>query len=238
MSRRIFEYFDKRHMEEVLRQPSSDDGPVITISRQTGCNARQVAESAIVQLNMKYHTDKWRWLDKDVIFDIAREIEADPHRIESFYKGIEHSNLSEMVMALSGTFVSDQRVKRAIEDVILSICKEGHIILVGRAGVSIAQGVANSLHVRLMAPFYWRVESVMRTRGIPIDEAEEFLLESDERRFKLIQTFLRQRSVNIDYLFDATLNRSHFSVSHTASLIVSLFEARIASKVSDEKNSL
>ena len=36
--------FDSRHRESMLKKPSGEDGPVITISRQTGCDARQVAE--------------------------------------------------------------------------------------------------------------------------------------------------------------------------------------------------
>ena len=50
-----------------------------------------------------------------------------------------------MIMAFSGGFVSDLRVKKAIHDVVLSICKEGHIVLVGRGGVSIARDIKDSL---------------------------------------------------------------------------------------------
>jgi len=60
-------------------------------------------------------------------------------------------------MAFSGGFVSDLRVKKAIRDVVLSMCKEGYIVLVGRGGVSIANEIADALHIRLIAPFYWRV---------------------------------------------------------------------------------
>lgn len=69
----MFEYFDKRHREAVLGQPASEDGPVITISRQTGCDARQVAEHVADQLNIKYKMTKWRWIDKDIIYRIDRK---------------------------------------------------------------------------------------------------------------------------------------------------------------------
>ncbi|MBE0675196.1 MAG: cytidylate kinase-like family protein [Bacteroidales bacterium] len=231
----FFDYFDKRHREAILRQPVSEDGPVITISRQTGCDARQVAETVADQLNRKYGTTKWKWIDKDIIYRIAREIDTDSERIEGFYKGIEHSNLSEMIMAFSGTFVSDQRIKRAIEDVVLSICKEGYIVIVGRGGVSIAQQMIDSLHIRLMAPFYWRVENVMKKKGMNIEEAEEFVVDTDEKRFKLIQTFLKQKSINIDYLFDATINRSGFTIQQTASLIVSMYDSKVCCQMEQRK---
>lgn len=235
--KKFFDYFDKRHREAILGQPPAEDGPVITISRQTGCDARHVAESVAEMLNKKYAITRWRWIDKDIIHRIAREINTEPERVEGFYKGIEHSNLSEMIMAFSGSFVSDQRIKRAIEDVILSICKEGYVVVVGRGGVSIAQQMTDSLHIRLMAPFYWRVENIMKKKGFDIEKAEEYVVDTDEKRFKLIQTFLRQKSVNIDYLFDATINRASFSIPQTASLIVSMYDAKICCQIEQRKKS-
>ena len=79
-----------------------------------------------------------------------------------------------MIMAFSGGYVSDLRVKKAIRDVVLPMCKEGHIVLVGRGGVSIAQNIPDSLHVRLIAPFYWRVENVMKKKEMDMAKAEEY----------------------------------------------------------------
>jgi len=231
----MFDYFDKRHREAVLEHPASEDGAVITISRQAGCDARMVAETLAAKLNSKFKTTKWRWIDKDIIYRIAKELHTEEARVEGFYKGIENSNLSEMIMAFSGGFVSDQRIKKAIEDVVLSICKTGYIVLVGRGGVSIANNLDYSLHVRLMAPFYWRVENVMRKKNMNIEEAEEFILETDEKRFRLIQIFLKQKSINIDYLFDVTINRKSFTVEQTADLIELMYEHKICCQMEMRK---
>ena len=131
-----------------LSKPPAEDGPVITLSRLTGCDARQVASVLVDDLNHKYGSTKWRWVDKDIISAIAKELNTDSQRVENFYKGIELSNMSEMIMAFSGGFVSDLRVKKAIKEVVLSICKEGHVVLVGRGGVSIAHDIKDSLHIR------------------------------------------------------------------------------------------
>jgi cytidylate kinase len=224
---KFFDYFDNRHRESSLKKTGTDEGPVITISRLTGCDARQVAESVVDSLNRKSGTSKWKWVDKDIIFDIARELNTNTERVENFYKGIELSNMSEMIMAFSGGFVSDLRVKKAIRDVVLSICKDGYIVLVGRGGVSIAHDIADSLHIRLIAPFYWRVENVMKKKQMDIETAEEFVVDTDEKRHNLITTFLEKRSINIDYLFDSTINRQSFSIFEIGELIVSMFEKKI-----------
>jgi cytidylate kinase len=232
---KFFDYFDGRYRDSILKKGPVDDGPVITISRLTGCDARQVAAILADDLNHRFGINKWKWVDKDIIYAIAKELNTDTQRVENFYKGIELSNLSEMIMAFSGGFVSDLRVKKAIRDVVLSMCKEGYIILVGRGGVSIAHEIADSLHIRLIAPFYWRVENVMKKKGMNIETAEKFVVDTDEKRFNLILDFMDKKPINIDYLFDATINRSSFSLQELSDLILSMYEKKISRQISERK---
>jgi len=229
--KKIFDYFDHRYRQSIMSKPSSQDGPVITISRQTGCDARQVAEMVVDNLNRKYSPGKWKWIDKDIIYKVAEELNTDPNRIENFYKGIELADLSEMIMAFSGNFVSDMRVKKAIREVVLSMCKEGYIVFVGRGSVSIARDIRNALHIRLVAPFYWRVENVMKKKNMDIETAEEYVVDTDEKRFHLIQSFLERKSMSIDYLFDATINRSSFSIQEIADFITAMYEKKVEKRM-------
>jgi len=233
--KKFFDYFDDRYRESVMNKPPSEDGPVITISRQTGCDARQVAENVVDNLNRKAGTSKWKWIDKDIIYKIAEELNTDAQRVENFYKGIELSNMSEMIMAFSGNFISDLRVKKAIKDVVLAMCKEGHLVLVGRGGVSIAHDIIDSLHIRLVAPFYWRVENVMKKKNMNIEEAEEFIVETDEKRFNLIQTFLDKKPLTIDYIFDATINRNAFTIQETADFVTLMYEKKISRQMAERR---
>jgi len=230
---KFFDYFDERYRESILNSPASEDGPVITISRLTGCDARETASIVIEKLNTRFGTTKWKWVDKDIIYSIARELNIDTQRIENYYEGIKLSNLSEMIMAFSGGFVSDLRVKKAIKDVVLSICKEGYVVLVGRGGVSIARDIKDALHVRLTAPFYWRVENVMRKKEMGLETAEKYVNETDEKRNDLIQTFLDKKVRNTETLFDVTLNRQSFSISETADLIVEMYMKKVMKQITE-----
>ena len=232
---KFFDYFDGRYRESILRKPPAEDGPVITISRLTGCDARQVAAIMAEELNRRNNTKKWRWVDKDIIYDIARELNTDEHRVENFYKGIELSNLSEMIMAFSGGFVSDLRVKKAIKDVVLAMCKEGHLILVGRAGVVLAGDIKDALHLRLVSPFYWRVENVMKKKSMNIETAEKYVIDTDEKRFNLIQSFLVKKSLSLDYLFDATFNRSSFSIQEVAEMALYMYEKKVVKQIQERR---
>lgn len=230
---KFFDYFDERYRETVLRTPSFKDGPVITISRMTGCDAREVATKIVDNLNERYQTTRWRWVDKDIIYSIAKELNTGNERVENYYEGIKLSNFSEMIMAFSGGFVSDLRIKKAIRDVVLSICKEGYIVIVGRGGVSIAHEIRNSLHVRLVAPFDWRLKNVMKKKSFSMTEAEKFVRETDEKRADLIRTFLEKKSENIDSLFDISVNRYSFGINDTAALIASMYDKKIYQQIPD-----
>jgi cytidylate kinase len=140
-----------------------------------------------------------------------------------------------MIMAFSGGFVSDLRIKKAIREVVLSMCKEGFIVLVGRGAVSIAHEMADALHIRLIAPFYWRVENVMKKKGMDIEAAEEYVVDTDEKRHNLILNFLDKKPLNIDYLFDATINRSSFSIQELSELIISMYEKKVCRQIAERK---
>ncbi len=229
--KKIFDYFDTRYRSEMLGRPVDQTGPVITISRLTGCDGREVAAELVAQMNLKYNTNRWKWVDKDIIYHAAHELKTDTQRIETYYQGLGMTDISQMIMAFSGTFVTDSSVKKAIKEVVLSIAHDGYSVIIGRGGVSITQEMANALHIRLVAPLYWRVQNVMHKKGMLIDKAEEYTVRTDEKRNKLIVDFLDKKPQCLDYLFDATLNRSTYSIGQLSSLIMTLYETKLGIKL-------
>ena len=211
----------------MLGRPIDQTGPVITISRLTGCDGREVAAALVAQLNLRYNTTKWRWIDKDIIYHAAHELKTDTNRVETYYQGMTMNDMSEMIMAFSGRFVSDSSVKKAIREVVLSIAREGHAVIIGRGGVAITRDMTNALHIRLVAPLYWRVENVMKKKSMIIEKAEEYVIETDEKRNKMIVSFLDKKPQSLDYLFDSTLNRSSFSIDQLSALILEMYEAKL-----------
>ena len=86
-----------------------------------------------------------------------------------------------------------------------------------------------------MAPFYWRVENVMKKKNLDIAAAEEYVVDSDEKRFHLIQTFLDKKPMNIDYLFDATINRSSFTIQEMSELILSMYDKKVNRQMTERR---
>lgn len=225
--KKIYDYFDTRYRADMLGKPVDKTGPVITISRLTGCDGREVAAELVAQMNLRYNTNRWKWVDKDIIYHAAHELKTDTQRVETYYQGLGMTDISQMIMAFSGSFVTDSSVKKAIREVVLSIARDGYAVIIGRGGVSITRDMANALHVRLVAPLYWRVQNVMKKKGMIIEKAEEYVIQTDEKRQKLIVDFLDKKPQCIDHLFDVTLNRSSFTLEQISSLIVSMYETKL-----------
>lgn len=225
---KLLNYFDQRYGSEKSIQDLKNCGPIITISRQTGCDAVATAKKLVVLLNEHYKTNKWHWVDKQILTDAAKELKTDSSKVRSFLDGSNFSGLSEMIMAISGDFISNDTIRSAIDKVVKSVCSVGYAVLVGRGGVSITRGLEKALHIRLVAPFYWRVENIIKKRKYDIETAEEFVVDTDEKRHNIILNFLEKKPLNIDYLFDASINRSSFNVDQIAELILEIYIRRIA----------
>ena len=74
---------------------------------------------------------------------------------------------------------------------------------------------------------------MMKKKGMGLETAEKYIIETDEKRFDLIQTFLDKKTKNIDTLFDTTINRLSFSVAETSEVIISLFEKKLCGNLTE-----
>ncbi|MDA3894140.1 MAG: cytidylate kinase-like family protein [Salinivirgaceae bacterium] len=219
----LFKYFENRYNEASKKLSTPNKfGPVITISRQSGCEAKKIAMLLASELNKGDSSQKWRCIDKEILEKSAKELNLSISKIEHFYKGKEKSTFIDMLIAFSNTHVNDLKIKNTIKDVMVSLCKQGHIILVGRAGAAILQEKPNVLNIRLTAPFFWRIDHIIKNKKTHIEEAEEWAIETDKNRHKLFCLFLEKQPLNLDYLFDATLNRKHFNINQTVQIIFQL----------------
>ncbi|MBI9068143.1 MAG: cytidylate kinase-like family protein [Salinivirgaceae bacterium] len=219
----LFKYFENRYQEakNQLNLPSKF-GPVITISRQSGCEAKKIAKQLVFQLNEQTENKPWKFIDKEILEKSAKELNLSTSKIEHFYKGKEKSSIIDMFVAFSKSHVNDLKIKNTIKEVMISLCREGHIVFIGRAGAAILQEKPNVCNIRLTAPFYWRISTIMKNQNTSIEEAEEWAIETDENRYKLFYMFLEKQPRNLEYLFDATINRQSYGVNQTTDLIIKL----------------
>ena len=75
----------------------------------------------------------------------------------------------------------------------------------------------------------------MKKKSMSLETAEKYVVDTDEKRFQLIQAFLEKKPLNIDYLFDATINASSFSPQEVSNLILSMFDNKVMKQITGRK---
>ena len=75
----------------------------------------------------------------------------------------------------------------------------------------------------------------MKKKVMNMETAEKFVLDTDEKRFNLIHAFLDKKPLNLDYLFDATINRSSFTIQDIADMIISMYEKKVCRQIANRK---
>ena len=94
MENLLLKYMNERIGKAPLMSPPQP-GPVITISRQCGCNANDVAEVLIEKINATYGNNKnfvsWKHVSKEILALASEELKMHPEQVE--------------IEAQSGTFI-------------------------------------------------------------------------------------------------------------------------------------
>ena len=227
----LVNYLQKRFEEQNSKSGMSelDYGPVITLSREYGCPAKRIAEKLSEKLTQvsksKGDKEQWKWVGKEILAEAAKELSVDPSRIKFLFNYEQRGILDDIFASYSSKYYkSNRKIKNTVRDVIRSIGKEGHCIIVGRGGVAITHDIIKSMHVNIEAPLEWRALRVSERYNISIPKAKDYALEIDKKRRSFREQF---EGKNTDYTtFDLTLNCMTLTMNEIVDIIVHTAELR------------
>jgi|LSQX01.2.fsa_nt_gb cytidylate kinase len=219
MQNTLLTYFNKRFGREDLHEKKkSDPGPVITISRQVGCNGVKLATKMADTLNEHPAFSTWKVLSKEIFYESARELNMEPEKIRRIFKQDESYALNDIINAIgSRRFKSEKKITKTVREIIFSFAIDGYCIIVGRAAHIIACSIKNALHVRLYAPLEYRIKTIMENNRLNREEAIEFINKVEKERIAFRNT-IGEISMEND-LFDIFINRASFNDEDTINLI-------------------
>ncbi len=219
MSNLLLNYLKERDAaRDALENKSNLGGPLITISREAGCDAVGLAEQIATRLNSRQNKTKWKVISKEIYQETAEELQMDTKEVFNVLHKSEKFAFEKVLKAFSDKhYVSDVKIEKTIREVILHNAFDGHCIMVGRAVNIIAKDIKKALHLRLVAPPDYRVISIMENNHLNKEEAIEYLQKVDEERKAHIKTLLKDNPQC--KLFNLTFDRSVFTNDEMVDII-------------------
>jgi cytidylate kinase len=219
MGNLLLNYLQKRDADrDALQNVANLGGPLITISREVGCNAVELAEHIAKHFNTKHPKIKWKVISKEIYQETAEELQMDPKEVFKILHQSEKYAFDKVLKAFSDKhYVSEAKIEKTIKEVILHTATEGHCIMVGRAVHIIAKDIKKALHIRLVAPLEYRINSIMQNNQLNREEATEYIERVDKERKSYRKALLKGNPQN--KLFNITFDRSVFTDDEIVDII-------------------
>jgi cytidylate kinase len=214
--------------------PPSIPKPAITISRQSWAGAVTVAKLVAKQLDLDCQGDP---PCPSTVFDrdLAAQIVEDHHlskEVEEFMPEDSKFPLTDALEALLGLHPSSWTLKEHAKETIRKLAVKGNVIMVGRGGAIITALFPRVLHVRLIAPFQFRVRNCADFHHIANEKAARLVRETDQARSRYVQDYF---GANVDdpLHYHLVINTGRNSFQETAQIISNALVSRV--RLGDQK---
>jgi cytidylate kinase len=194
---------------------------VICVSRQFGALGGQVGRRVAQRLSFSFY-------GQELVDEIAKQAHVRREVVESLDERNQDSIRLwvDELMDIRRFMPSDYL--RNLSQVVLTLGRHGRSVIIGR-GAHLILDPAQTLRVRCVAPFDWRVDQVALNRGLSRVDARDLVRRVDSER----ATFYAQNfNVNIDdpFQFDMLVNVSTNSVDDVARIVADAFDVRFAER--------
>jgi len=220
MGKVLMNYLGKRLKDENYSKKKTIEtaGPVITISREVGCNGLKLANLIANRLNKRKTKDDWRVLSKEIFNQSAVELNMQTEHVKRVFKQTDKYTFDEILKAFNNkNYKSEQKIINTLIEVVRTFAIDGYSIIVGRAGHEIANDIKNALHIRLIAPLEYRVNTIQINNELNREKAIQFIKKVEDERI------LFRKTINVHHiredLFDLTLNRAAFTNDEIVDII-------------------
>lgn len=178
-------YLNER--DSVNQSSAIDAGPVVTFSREYGCEANRIVRMLILQINKLQNVvlkhRQWSIVNKEILEESAHDLNLKADDLEQRVLNYSSDAMNGLFKSFTQHYaVSDKMILEKVRDIIQNYARKGNVIIVGRGGAALTQEIRKAIHVRLYAPLEWRAKAVAEKRGISIKEAIDICKHFDEKR--------------------------------------------------------
>ena len=206
-------------------RPREESLPFITLSRQFGCMGWEIGLRLCERLNRRSPSSpRWICYDRQIVKWIAEDLHVS-QRLVNLLTERSRRRITEYLDTHFQSRPTGDEVFRRTARVIRGVCEKGHAVVVGRGACRLAGDSQGGVHLRVVAPFTWRVEQVQAVHGISREEAEQRTRLMDEERNEFFRRFFRHDITDAD-LYDLVLNQARLHPDLIVDLVVAAMEGR------------
>ena len=207
-------------------QPHVGAMKAITISRQYGSGAGEIAARLAARLN-------WRLVDHEIVAQVAQHLGITEQKAavrDEAAEGFITRVLSRIQFLPSVTTVTDptyqvttddidaQQYREALQRVVETAADSGQAVIAGRSGAAMLAGRRDVLHVRIVAPLKALIAYVVLREGLDAASAQARIREKDRNRAQFMQTLYHHHVDDLE-LYDLVINTAVLSLDQAVELI-------------------
>ena len=213
--------------DKAAQEKTGEEIRFITISREYGCAGFRIGDSLAAALNstQKEGLAPWTVYDHKLVDLVCKNHKLNRVLVESLDNQSKHIFGDYIKGIFTGEPSSIQVFKKCAET-IFQLASKGRVIIIGRASCLITDKLTGGFHIRIVAPFEWRIKQVAAYENIADPkEARSYVVKNDRERGKFAKYFLG-RSLKTPTLYDMILNQQRFDVEAIVNLILGAMQLR------------
>jgi cytidylate kinase len=146
------------------KQKGNRRGPVITISREPGCDGDSIAKI----LAKKFDLVLYDW---KIVEEIAKDAHVNEQAVATLDENIAFELADWLAGFGSGQSFSTDQYTQSLRKVLFTVATHGSAIIMGRGANFLLPTEKRTLGLRLVAPLSVRVKNIMRELGLSEESA-------------------------------------------------------------------
>ena len=214
------EYNRRQHQNAISKAQKKKPRPVITLSREFGCQGYAVAEK-LCELVSQKTSEKWILIDNAILEEVARN-----HNISEdilHHLGENNRILDEVMATFSPQWKTDRDHFQLLCSYVISLAEQGNVIIIELGGAIITRHIEHSCHFRIYASDSFKTAMLARRLKLPDEDAENLRHRQQKKRDHFTMEFLGQNGHDPG-LYDLLFNNERCNSEKIAQMIAGYIE--------------
>ena len=205
-------------------------GPFVTVSRESGTGGSTFASALAARLDRELPGDTpWTVFDRNLVETMLQSRHLSP-RLARFLPEDKVSEIDASVGELVGLHPSLWELIQRTNETMRHLARAGHVILVGRGANCATAGIANGVHVRLVAPVEHRARHAASELGVTPAAAAAHNDKIDAARRKYVRSVF-EAEIDRASGYDLAINIATVPVERAAAIVAEVLRSRVGALV-------